>query len=136
MSKTNELLKKLNGKVVYLASPYTALFADGSHDRITEEIRYKEILKIAAYLTKQGLVLIPPIVTSHNFKVYEPNLGTTWDFWKKIDTALMNVSHVMVVAKMDGWDKSVGVTAEIQHFTDSMKTVLYFNPKTQKLGAK
>lgn len=95
-------------KLWYLASPY-------SH--CEEEVKNKraEQAAIAASeLTKAGVLVFSPIVHSHAMHRVG-GLEGTWDFWQKIDLDYLNHSALLVVLKLPGWEKSVGVTAEIAY---------------------
>ena len=99
--------KGLEDKIIYLASPY-------SHpDKDVVEKRFAQVMKITAHLTRFGYIVFSPILHSHPLAVHH-RLNGDWDFWKRIDTAFIKASGLLLVAKLDGWEESKGVTAEIE----------------------
>ena len=94
------------GELVYLASPY-------SHpDPAVKEQRYRDALKVLADLTKSGVVAYSPIVHSHPM-ARDHDLAGDWKFWDRIDRVFLSRCSKMIVAKLEGWDVSIGVHAEI-----------------------
>jgi hypothetical protein len=121
-------------KVYYTASPYTALGKTGREAEDLEALRYFVITDVIARLTLlHGITLLGPITTSHNLKLAQPELGTTWDFWKTIDENFMRVSDVLLVVMMEGWAQSIGVKAEIELAKKFHKEIIYMNPVTLEL---
>ncbi len=115
--------------VYYLASPYTAMNAPNPIvEVLIQNKRYAEITAVAAKLTLEGFILLTPITVSHMLKAYEPSLGTTWNFWKRIDTKLLEKADAMIVVQMEGWAESVGVTAEIGIMENAKKPIFYMAP--------
>ena len=45
----------------------------------------------------------------------EYNLPTDWGFWKNYDIAFLDRCGDLIVLMIDGWDRSIGVAAEIEH---------------------
>lgn len=92
--------------MIYLASPY-------SHpDHAVEERRFAEVCKIAGGLMASGLVVFCPIAHTHPIAV-RCELPRGWDYWKRFDREFIAASSKVIVAMMDGWRESRGVTAEI-----------------------
>lgn len=129
--------RKLKDKVVYLASPYSAYEDELKtiHDRAKEQERFEIVTGIAARLTALfHLALICPITTSHIFKqLGQGSLGTTWSFWSKIDLRFIEVSEAILVVMMDGWEESVGVTAEIERGRELNLPIYYLDIKSNIL---
>lgn len=97
----------LEDRIIYLASPY-------SHsDKDVVEKRFAQVREITANLTKFGYIIFSPILHSHPLAV-QHGLKGDWDFWKRIDEAFIKASGLLLVAKIDGWEQSKGVTAEIK----------------------
>lgn len=109
-------------EVYYLASPY-------SHpDPVIKEMRYTIVTAIGAALSLAGFLTIEPIGASHPVaKTFK--LPTGYEFWKRRDRALISHSDGVIVAMMDGWQESVGVTDEIQFAESIGKPVYYLDPK-------
>lgn len=95
-----------DGISIYLASPY-------SHpEAYVMEQRFQEVCRIAGELMISGHIVFSPIAHSHPIAV-QSMLPGDWKFWEKFDRAFIAVSQKLVVAMMDGWRESKGVTAEI-----------------------
>lgn len=93
--------------MIYLASPY-------SHDNASVRVgRFKAVCRHAARLMSEGQVVFSPIAHTHPLSVYG-NLPTDWKFWEKYDTEIIRLCEKVVVLKLKGWEKSVGVQAEIR----------------------
>lgn len=93
--------------LIYLASPYNHEVEDIRRNR------FEIITMIAAHLMKQGHLIIAPIVHSHNILKHH-NLGCGWEYWAEHDTAILTRCDELWITKMNGWNKSVGIAAEIE----------------------
>jgi Domain of unknown function (DUF1937) len=94
-------------KLVYLAVPYT------HPDLVVREGRFNAVNRHAALLMKQGLHVISPISHSHPIAL-AGGLPTDWQFWEAYDRAILETCSKLIVLKLDGWEESVGVQAEIR----------------------
>ena len=93
--------------LIYLAVPY-------SHPDIeVREERFGAVNRAAAKLMEQGLHVFSPISHSHPISI-EGNLPTNWEYWEAYDRVFLNASNKLIVLMLDGWDKSVGVSGEIE----------------------
>lgn len=132
-------LKDLNKDFVYyVASPYSALDPKTEEDRIRiQRERYNEVTKVIAKLTKDHeLVLLGPITHSHNLKLFEADLGTSWQFWKRYDTKFLErCVDAVIVVMMHDWDLSIGVDAEIVIAEKLGLPIYYLNPNTMELNS-
>lgn len=92
--------------LVYLATPY-------SHpDRAIRVQRFEKVNVVAGKLMREGLHIFSPI--SHTHPIAEASdLPLGFDFWQKYDTAILSTCCKLIVLKLDGWEQSVGVAAEI-----------------------
>ena len=91
----------------YLAIPY-------SHpDPKIREERFNLANLIAADLMKRGRLIFSPISHSHCI-----DLGGNWDRWEKFDRIFLELCSGMVVVCAPGWEKSIGVKAEIEIFIE------------------
>lgn len=93
--------------IVYLACPYT------SDDKGIVEERVRKVNIATGKLMSQGENVFSPLSHSHPIATV-CDLPTTWDFWEKYDIAFIEISKKLVILKLDGWDTSTGVTAEIK----------------------
>jgi len=91
--------------LIYLCSPYT--HPDGA----VRQARFEAACRAAATLIRQGKIVFSPIAHSHAICRY--GLPLDWRFWRRHDLALLALCDEVVVLKLDGWQQSVGVRAEI-----------------------
>jgi hypothetical protein len=98
-------------KLIYLSIPYTHLY------RITMEQRVLYADFLAAEFLKMGVNVLSPITQSHRLVPYLGNEKkySSWDFWKEIDLDFIDRCDCMVVCRIKGWKKSIGVSAEIEY---------------------
>ena len=90
---------------IYLASPY-------SHpDPAVREFRFEAACRAAAELMRSGKSVFSPIVSSHPLCRY--GLPLDWQFWQRHDLTFLTLCNELIVLKLDGWEQSVGVQAEI-----------------------
>ena len=94
-------------KLIYIASPYSH-----SESKVRDE-NYIKVAKFAAELCAEGKVAISPIVYGHTLASLK-EMRTDWEFWMDFCFSLLDRCEGLIVYKMDGWDKSRGVTAEIE----------------------
>lgn len=115
-------------KFIYLASPYS------SKDPAIQKYRGFLIDQILAELYMQtGYAIFPPILVSRKIKeLAGDNIGTSFSAWKDVDLCVIKHCDEVWVAMMDGWQESIGVTAEIAYAIKHRITVRYFNPNTYK----
>lgn len=107
-------------KTVYLASPYS------HRNRSVEVKRYLDVTKVAALLTRDlGVPMFLPITQSYKMVEMIPALGGSFEKWKKIDLTWVGRSDELWVVMLDGWDKSIGVLAEIRHAKRLKKKIRY-----------
>ena len=92
----------------YLAVPY-------SHpNKLMMNIRFETVTAILANLTRKGMVCFSPITHSHKVSV-DYGVDGAWEFWENIDFKFLDACQSIIVVKMEGWDKSRGVLAEIEY---------------------
>lgn len=93
--------------MIYLASPY-------SHEH--EIIRTRRYLSAREYLFKQlklGIPLFSPIVYCHQF-ARDFDAGPAFEDWEEFNKAMLKIASQLWVLQISGWDKSVGVAAEME----------------------
>jgi len=91
--------------MIYLASPY-------SHpDAAVVERRFEAACQAAAALIRQGKTVFSPIAHSHSICRY--GLPGDWRFWQRQDLEYLDACDEVVVLKLEGWQESRGVQAEI-----------------------
>jgi hypothetical protein len=112
-------------KLIYLASPYSH-----PEDSVRHE-NYLIVTKIAADLVSRGYVAISPITYGHML-LEHAKMPTDWEFWENFCiTLLKKCEKIIVCNNMVGWDKSRGVSAEIEFAKNNGIEIEYLvKPKT------
>jgi len=92
--------------IAYLASPYS----DPNQDVRAQ--RFKMACWAAGMLIRQGVVVFSPISHSHPIAL-EMDHPTDWETWRAQDLAILGRCDHLFILKLEGWQDSVGVKAEI-----------------------
>jgi hypothetical protein len=92
--------------LIYLALPYT------SSDSSVVDKRFHDACEAYSILVQKGSIVLCPILMSHPVAL-KYDLPGDWEFWKEIDLAYLHICSSMYVLTLEGWEISVGVTAEI-----------------------
>lgn len=110
-------------KMVYVASPY-------SHKNFFVRLhRFYKITKIAALLYKKyRICMFLPITQSALMQFLVPSIGGTFAEWKDVDLAAIDRCDEVWVIMMKGWNKSIGVLAEIEYASRN-KPIKYIDPE-------
>lgn len=102
----------------YIASPY-------SHpDPSIREARFLCVRNYTYEMLRRGRHVFSPIVYSHQFAV-DFDLAGPFDQWEKFDFDMIDRCDELVVLMLGGWDRSVGVKAEIEYARRKGKNVSY-----------
>jgi len=106
--------------MIYICSPY-------SHpDPAVREARFQAACRAAAELMRRGNIVFSPIAHSHGIAQY--GLPKDWQFWEPHDLQHLAVCREVVVLKLDGWQQSQGVQAEIAMARALGKPVSFIEP--------
>ena len=93
--------------MIYLATPY-------SHpDPEVREVRFEHACVIAGELMHAGHLIFSPIAHTHPIAI-RCDLPTDWAYWRRYDLGMLTMCDRLLVAKMEGWEESKGVQAEIE----------------------
>lgn len=115
---SKNILKNMS-KLVFISSPYS------NPDENIKEENYKKVAKYATFLCKSGITAISPIVYGHELLKNDKSMSSDWSFWKDFCLSLMKKSDEIHVYKIDGWEKSVGVTEEIEFAKKQNINIVY-----------
>jgi len=112
----------MDNTIIYIASPYTGT----SYQRTN---RFRDVEKYAAYLIQQGETAISPIVHNHTLATRH-ELPREFDFWQNYCLTLLGACDYMHVLMLEGWNESVGITAEIKLAEELLIPVIYIEDDT------
>ena len=92
--------------MIYLASPY-------SHpDPAVRRQRLEAVCRAAARMLRDGQFVFSPI--AHSVAIAEHGgAPDSWAFWRPVDLVMLGRCNELVVLKLDGWETSEGVQAEV-----------------------
>lgn len=111
----------------YLASPYT------HKNKEIQKKRLKDISIIGSELTKKGVLCIHPIASSATL-VKHGSMKGCFDTWATLDLEYVRRCDAVLVADLDGWKESIGVTAEIEYARSHSKGVFILDHKKALKG--
>jgi len=104
--------------MIYVAVPYRHKL------KSVEEQRYETATAYAAELISEGHFCYSPITHGHPLHKLK-ELPQDWEFWEVYDKIFFDICTELHVLTITGWDKSVGVQAEIQWAQESNKPISY-----------
>jgi len=108
--------------LVYLATPYT------HPDKEVQQARFEAVNKAASKLMLKGLKIFSPISHTHPIAA-AGEMPTGWEFWRDFDFAYLSHCYKIIVLKLEGWEQSVGVTAEIAMAKELGLEIEYMEPE-------
>ena len=100
----------------YLASPYTA-YPGGM------EQAFIDVAILAGRLFAIGIPTFSPIAHAFPYVKYGNLDPLDYPAWKPVQERLMDACDSLIVAHMDGWEKSVGIAHEVAYFERSNKPI-------------
>lgn len=135
-SKLNgkELLNKVdysssNGKLIYLACPYTHKYESVMEDRT------QKATKVAAMLMEDRNNVFSPLTHSHALVSHmEEDLQTSFSFWLSRDLQIIDFCTHVYVLMLDGWDESKGVAVEIAYAKEWNIPIKFLNEEGEIVG--
>lgn len=104
--------------MIYLATPYT------HDDKAVREQRYREAVATSFKLTVNGHNIFSPIIMTHDMGVTF-GLPYQYEFWEKWCHDFISSSNLFLVACMDGWEGSGGVSRESSYARSINKPVRF-----------
>lgn len=113
--------------LVYLATPYTKY--EGGID-----VAFRDAAVLAAHLLKARCRVYSPIVHCHPIAVQGGLDPLDHDIWIPFHAPMMDAASALLVAQMEGWRESHGVTHEIKVFARAQKPIFYLDPAALRVG--
>lgn len=105
MNEIREL--KLTKGYWYLATPYSK-WKGGLDDAAFIAA------KVAGRLIRAGVHVFSPIAHSHHISVAAEIDLRSYEIWLSLDKPLFEAAYGILVADLDGWDESYGITQELK----------------------
>ena len=107
--------------IAYLATPYSRY--PGGPD-----MAFYRTATLAARLIRLGIHVYSPIAHTHPIAVYGDIDLFDHTIWLPFDEEMMKVSKLLLVAHMDGWEESFGISEEIKFFEAAHKPIFDLDP--------
>jgi hypothetical protein len=111
--------------MVYLASPYTCRSRRPWLNRRIQHLRARLASIACGLLINDGLVVFGPITFSHPIE-RELKLPGSWEYWEAFDRWYVERAVALWLLKLPGWERSVGMQAEIKIAQEHMIEVCTF----------
>jgi hypothetical protein len=108
-------------KVFYLAAPYY----HKNYAKMAERVTI--VSKTCIELLKLGIYCFSPLTQNHTLRKIG-KLESGWNVWGKYDEALLSHCDGIIVLKLDGWETSKGIAAEIKIAKKLNLKIYYFEP--------
>lgn len=109
--------------MIYLATPYSHKVRD------VMVARFEFSSVVAYWLMTQGDIVFAPI--SHSHPINElVHSNPTWEFWAKQDLGILRHCERLKVLTLPGWEKSVGVQAELNFARECGIGIGYIKPES------
>jgi len=93
--------------MIYLAGPYS------HEDPKVREERFEALTQKAAELMLEGHVVFSPITHGHTIATRH-DLPIDHEFWLKQDFRILRHCEKIIILRIDGYQDSIGVNAEIE----------------------
>ena len=93
--------------MIYIAAPYTDPNPEVKAERMRQFYEYDSII------SSNGAYTVSPLYKVETAK--HGKMPDDWEYWKKYSYALLDTCDSIHVLMMPGWDKSIGVQAEIAY---------------------
>lgn len=107
--------------MIYLASPYW------HPDPAVRQARFHAACRQAAEMLRCGITVFSPVVYFHQLAT-DYALPLVETFWRALNRQILTASDEVWVLKLDGWEKSRGLQAEIKMAKQLGKPVMLIEP--------
>jgi hypothetical protein len=109
--------------LAYLSTPYT-------HYRGGIEVAHAEACILTARLLTHGVMVYSPIAHSHSICMAGKLDHLDLELWYKHNELFMDRCDTLIVAHMTGWQRSDGMTHEVNYFLYLDKPIYDLNVQT------
>lgn len=100
------LSEDLNRPLIYVASPYSAPTKEGMFEK------FEKVTEFTGLMVQRGHVAISLVTYAKTIMDYQ-DLPDTFEFWETLSLTVLRKCDRLLVLKLEGWETSKGVTAEI-----------------------
>lgn len=89
----------------YLGAPYN------HPTQAVKKRRLATVNHVSLELIKEGKLVFSPL--SHNLSIDSKRFLNSWEAWQKLDLEILARCDALMVLKLEGWQDSIGLKAEI-----------------------
>ena len=105
----------------YLASPYSKYPYGLSSAHL-------HACRACVLLITAGIPVFSPIAHSHPIAMTGGLDPLDHDIWLPADKPMVEAAGGLIVLKLEGWSRSIGVAEEIEGFAEMNKPIVYMEP--------
>lgn len=106
----------------YLATPYS------KHPEGIEEAHDQACEQAAFLIQEASLPVYCPIAHTHPIAMAGEIDPLSQEIWLVMDEPLMAAAEGIIVCRLESWEESRGIKAEIEHFVHAGKEVVWMEP--------
>jgi hypothetical protein len=103
---------------IYLGVPYS------DPDPAVKQKRFEQVTDKTGELMQQGHIVYSPITACHPVAV-RCDLPGSWEYWGALDRTFIDWCEEVWILKLDGWEDSTGLKAEVEIAREMGKPVRY-----------
>lgn len=111
----------------YLGSPYSKYHAG-------IDAAFHEVCIARGLLIKAGIPCFSPIIHSHSVAAASGLDPLDYAIWMPSERPIMDAACGLIVLKLDGWEKSIGLCAERMFFEDRQLPIIFMTPGVVPIG--
>lgn len=116
-------------QLIYFATPYSK-YAYGL------ETAFRHAAHLVGEIWRTSKIAVySPIVFTHALARHAGFDPLDHSMWLPFDSAQMDKADALLIARMEGWDKSFGIDYEIKAFGEAGKPIYHLDPRTLELVA-
>ena len=114
-------------RIIYIAGPYTSHATGYRTQNLEQGSRANVLTRYAATLMEaHGVAVFSPVTHGHAIWMASGcALGRDAAAWADVNDPIMALCTEIHVVRIRGWDRSVGVRREIEHFAQRMIAPLF-----------
>ena len=93
-----------------------------------------EAARLVVKLHNLGVITYSPIVHGHQLTVHGKIRTDDYTLWREMNLAMLKRMDALIVAMMEGWERSEGIADEVSFAKAERKPVFYLDPETMQVN--
>ncbi len=98
-------MEEEKSELIYVACAF------GQADSGLRKQRIDLVSRFCAEKMREGIVVFCPLI--HNYHILKYGLPIGWAYWEKFNKKLLEKCNRLYVLKLEDWENSVGIQAEV-----------------------